>query len=459
MPSTRVARLAALAGLLCALLTSTAQAETARDPVLINPARYTIKVGRYSRLAQFQANLHRALDECGDKSARAGSTASERIGQFTPAIASAIRSLTHCRATKNLPANSPARHGQLTVAIWRAVMGDAPPPSVDERARSMILSFEATDFGDPPEWNLCQDGTRAQFGPSHRNRGTFRCFNASDPCSYMTWGPRGATAGSGREVQYVLWMAGRKDPDALKQAFGDEYANVRRFIHLKGSETEDCREPSPVKRFICAVWVDDARRRIWEQALASLGQSSIVRQAYDDLYSFLEFDGEKLNDYYKLWAAIGLQPTETDYAFFLDRITHQGGPPDEIPSTANALNTCIASERGQLTRNAAARRCLSHIQPHKTQARLRLARDVGYYLDGYVEGAMTSREIDAWGGYIPLSAEFNFGLSDAVQYPVRPSASVATLGPERPVGTRFDITPEEMQSCPAQVLSPIRSSR
>lgn len=441
------------------MLSSTAPAEPARDAVLVNPARYAIKVGRYSRLAEFQAALSHAVGECADKAAPHGASTPEQIGLFTASTAGAIRSLTHCAVLKDLPANSAARRGQLTAAVWRAVMGKAAPPSVEERARSMILSFEATDFGDPPEWNLCQDGTRAQFGPSHRNRGSFRCFNASDPCSYMTWGPRGATAGSGREVQYVLWMAGRKDPEALRQAFGSEYANVRRFIDLKGSETEDCRDPSAVKRFICAVWVDDQRRRTWEKALAVLGQSTTVRQAYDDLYSFLEFDGEKLNDYYKLWAAIGLEPTEIDYAFFLDRITHLGGPPGPIKDAAHALNTCIATERGQLTRNAAARRCLSHIQPHKTQARLRLARDVGYYLDGYVEGAISSREIDAWGGYVPLSAEFNFALSDAVHHPVPPSASVATLGPDRPIGTRLDVTPEEVQACPAQVLSPIRTSR
>lgn len=441
----------------CAIVLAAASVPSAagEDPILVNPVRYTMQMGRFSRFALFKEKLQEALVACGVRDAEVASLEKAVAGEFGVAVRNGIQRAMSCPVLQGVPRNSAARDGALTLAVWRGLMGEAPAPTVDERSRAMVLSFEATDFGDSPEWNLCQDGTRAKFGPSHRKRGAFKCYNASDPCSFMTWGPRGATAGAGREIQYILWMIEKTNSDLLRAAFGGEYAAMRRFVRLKGGDSDECGPDVPLKRFVCAIWVDGTRRSIWERAFARLGGEAVVRAAYDRLYALNEFDGSKLASFYALWGRLGLLPTEVDYAYFMDRITHLGGPPDEDSGFEAKIASCLREETTSLTPNAGARRCLSRLQTHKTQRDLRLARDVGYYLDGYAGGVLTAAEINAWGGYIPLSAVFNFGLSDSAHYPMPASVSIETLGPDRPKADLYDLTPEEWSACPAEVLSPI----
>jgi len=45
-------------------------------------------------------------------------------------------------------------------------------------------------------------------------------------------------------------------------------------------------------------------------------------------------------------------PNEVDFAFFLDRVTHLGGPPDDQGSTAAVLSRCMEGETGALNGNA-----------------------------------------------------------------------------------------------------------
>lgn len=426
------------------------------DPILINPVRYKIQTGRHSRLATFKVKLQEALDACGARDVVVAPVGAPPDGQLNSAVQKGIRRLADCPVLRDLGDKSGVRKGLVTVGVWQAVMGDSPVPTVDERTMALVLSFEATDFGDAPEWNLCQDGTRARFGPSHRSRGAFHCYNASDPCSFMTWGPRGATAGSGREIQHILWMAMQRDPDLVKRAFGDEYEAMLRFLSLQGAKSETCDGAVPLKTFICAVWIDGKRRQLWEAALAALGHAPVVREAYLRLYTFREFDGSKLEEFYGVWSKLGLVPTEVDYAFFVDRITHVGGPPDDDDGFVEALSKCLAYETQSLTPNAGARRCVARVQPHKTQAELRLARDVAFYLDGYEGGVLSKHEIEAWGRYVPLSAVFNFALSDTVAFGLPTFESITSLGPDRPQATSTLLTPAEIAACPASVLTPAR---
>jgi hypothetical protein len=451
----KIVVIAASAGFLAATGLDTV-ATAATDPIIANPVRYTMQMGRHSRFAAFKIKLQQALTDCGVSEADVVPAGKVPTGDFGDAVRKGIQRAMECPVLRDVPRTSAARKGALTVAVWRALMGSAPLPTVEERSRAMILSFEATDFGDAPEWNLCQDGTRAKFGPSHRRRGTFQCYNDSDPCSFMTWGPRGATAGSGREIQLILWMVAKSDPDLLSRAFGQEHADMLRFLRLKGSDTEDCGGDVPLKRFICAVWVDNARRHAWERAFAMLGEQPTVRAAYDRLYTFQEFDGAKLRDFYALWERLGIIPTEVDFAFFMDRITHLGGPPTDDTEFDAKFAACLRAETASLTPNAGARRCISRLQPHKTQPDLRLARDVAYFLDGYAEGVLTPREIEAWGGYIPVSAVFNFALDDSGHYPMPGFTSIEVLGPDLPKGNVTDLTPAEWSACPAEVLSPLK---
>jgi hypothetical protein len=250
-------------------------------------------------------------------------------------------------------------------------------------------------------------------------------------------------------------MAQRRSPEQVKQAFATEFHNLQRLLRLRGGGKRKCDGDIPLKHFVCAIWVDPARRKIWDDALARLGHSDVVREAYADLYALDEFDGAKLRDYAHLWNRLGLTPSEVDYAFFLDRITHFGGPPDEDERTVDSMTACMRGETQAISVNGAARRCLSRLQPHDTQPQFRLARDVAYYLDAYPEGALSEREIKTWGGYVPLSAVHNFGLSDSKSMHIADAAPALSLGPDVPLADSDDLTSAERKACPSGVLWPV----
>lgn len=452
----RSARLALACGAIAALTSLMAPPVAARaDNIILNPARYEILGGRYSPFAAFQSKLQRVLDQCGKGAPPIVPAGDESAGRMGAATRYGIQRALDCPALRDVPADSPARDGMITESVWHAVMGEVPAPTAQDRAHAMVLSFEATDFGDPPEWNLCQDGERRRQGAGKAPASDLVCYNESDPCSFVTWGPRGATAGAGREIQLILWMVSKRDPALLQKAFGAEYSNLQRFFNLRGGGKSKCDGDIPLKRFVCAVWMDQSRRKVWEQALTLLGHSALVRKTYDELYALSNFDGTKLQDYYAVWRELGLRPSEIDYAFFLDRVTHLGGPPQEDTAIAH-LGKCLHEERTKaLTPNAAARRCLARQQPHETQPVYRLARDVAYYLDSYPEGALSEREISTWAGYVPISATYNFGLSETETVAIREMPSLVSIGSDLPHAQLTELTSAE-KACPASVLSPIR---
>jgi len=429
----------------------------AADAVVLNANRHDVLAGRYSVFAGFQANLQRVLDDCGKPAPAVvprGAQASGRIGRETR---QGIQRALGCEALKQVPASSPAREGVLTEAVWRAVMAAEPLPTVRDRADALVLAFEATDFGDPPEWNLCQDNKRSAPRQSNRSAHDFVCYNMSDPCSLLTWGPRGATAGSGREIQFTLWMVWKENPALVEKAFGSEAGNLQRFFRLEGAGNRGCRGETPIKRFLCAIWMDPARSRHWEDAFVELGHVTLVREAYARLYALREFDGEKLRAFFELWQQLGLTANEVDYAFFLDRITQLGGPPEAGGGvTVETLKACMREEHRAISIHGAARRCLARQQPHETQPESRLARDVAYYLDAYPQGALSEKEIKTWASYVPLSAIHTFGLSEE-----RPAARsedalpLAFLGPDLPQARSSDLAPIDLTACPATVLSPV----
>ena len=165
-------RLALTLGVIGVLTSHTAAPAAARtDAVILNPARYEILAGRYSPFAAFQTNLQRVLDQCGKGTPSVMPTGEDAAGRLGAATRYGIQRALDCPALRDVPADSPARNGIITDTVWHAVMGEAPAPSAEDRAHAMVLSFEATDFGDAPEWNLCQDGERRRRGqPGRRQR-------------------------------------------------------------------------------------------------------------------------------------------------------------------------------------------------------------------------------------------------------------------------------------------------
>ena len=444
------ASIKALAGGLILAVTM-GQAALAADEVIVDPRDYPIRAGAFARLAEFQDQLHRRLAGCKERKLPVADR--DRRGMLGPGTAAEISALAACDKSI-VPAGSPAGNEVLTAALWSAVMGSEPPPSAAELAETLTLTFEATDFTDKPEWNFCQDNGGASEGRAERAAASGLCRNESDPCSLLTWGPRGATAGQGRELQWILWGTAEAEPAAIDRAFGPEAANVRRFARLAGPPPDSCDGSSPVERFMCAAWLDPVRRQAWERGLVTLGANAAVRASYSALYRSFPFDGYKLEGYRRLWAALGLAPSEIDFAFFYDRATHIGGPPESEDTLAADLRSCVAAETGARNSHAAARRCLSLRHPHPTQPVDRLGRDVAYYRDAYAPDALSAREVDTWRRHIPLGAAKNFALSDQ-----RDGAIDSGLDPAAPAGEPpqdvVELTAAEAQ-CPAFILAPDR---
>ncbi len=426
---------------------------------IIDATRHGVRGGRYSFVARFQTRLQDLLDRCGDPGPRIVQHGRQATGLFGQLTRRGLKRALACPPLDTIPADDRARDGILTRAVWDAIMNGAPPPSVQERAAALILTFEDTGFGDLPEWNFCQDSQLPPDGPAKVAAGRMGCVNRTDPCSLLTWGPRGATAGSGREIQLILWLAAQRAPDAVRRAFGSEFHHLPRFWRLKGGGPRSCSGDSDLELFMCAVWVDPVRKKIWEQALASLGRQEVVRRSYGEVYSAPQMDGWKMKEYYALWKRLGVAPSEIDYAFFLDRITHYGGPsPDGAPHLSETtLRGCIRDEMtAAFTPNGAARRCLARFRPHERQPVQRLARDVAFYLDAYRDNTLTELELSAWDEHIPVTAEHSVGLSDDRPAPALASSALDIMAPGWPRPDSRSVTAAERGACPAAVLKSVR---
>jgi hypothetical protein len=346
-------------------------------------------------------------------------------------------------------ANSPARQGVITEAVWNVVMPGTPVPTLDQRINALVLTFEATDFGGRPEWNFCQDGPHDN--PTAPN---FVCKNKSDPCSMLTWGPRGATVGGGREIQWVLWLARQDNAVLVDTAFGSESAAMQRFLKLKKDDEAKCPNDPPVEKFMCSVWITPARRAIWTKALTDLGNAPTVQAVYNRLYASNDFDGGKVARFFRFWGELGLTPTQADYAYFVDRATQTAGParkPADFEAQVAQVRTCLAGEPAAVTANAKARRCYSRNNLPPNQAALRLGRDVAFYKDGYP--SLTTGEVTAWTNY-KLITIADLAIADGTAYG---AYSAPPIGTDGPVPDSDDLTPEEKSICPATVLNPIRN--
>jgi hypothetical protein len=404
--------------------------------------------GRYSVFANFQKRLQDVLTACGKPTpyvVAPGTVPDGKIGAHTR---DGIVRATRCPAMANLPVGSPAREGAITQAAWSAVMGAQPAPTLDERIGALILTFEATDFGLPPEWNFCQSGPH-----DNPTAPGFVCYNKSDPCSFLTWGPHGATVGNGREIQWILWLTRQTNPALVDDAFGSEKSTMQRFLSLRTDPDNKCPNDTAGEKFMCTVWITPARQAIWNDAIAKLGTSSIVRSNYDRLFRSNEFDGGKIKRFFRMWSELGLTATQADYAYFFDRATQTSGPsPDEDTFQAQVaeVRNCVANEPSSININARARRCYSLKHRSGKQPDQRLGRDVAFYMDQYP--ALTDEEAHEWGRYKRITIG-DLAITDATPYG---AFTAPSIGSEGPTPNSENLTPEEKIACPTTVLNPIR---
>lgn len=427
-----------LAAWLTACQGGTSQASPAvlaPDQVLYHYSNWDIRTGAFGPVAELLDAANRELEACG-KAERAADN-----GQITRATRTAIRALSTCPAMDGqLPADSPARDGAITEGLWRALLPGVPVVTPEARAASVKLTFEATDY-PVMQWNYCQN--RPFYEPSVEDS---KCYS-NDKRSFITWGPNGATAGHGREVQVILLeflKQGETASSALDAAFGAEARPVRRMLEL-ANNTDD----SPLEVFLCSVWMQPERRKAWRDGFAALGTRSDMRAIYQDLYRSASYDGGKIARFHEVWTRpeFGLAVTELDHAFFIDRAAHMSISQSAL---AEAL-TALKQTTGQAWPPAPAvvRQHIALSVRPTNQKKDRLGRDVAFYVAGVGPTGLNPEEAEAWRARGRRNA-VDVGLSD--ERLIQPYSP----GPARPVVTPTgQLRPEDGASCPAQVLAPL----
>jgi len=409
-----------LIGLLVSGAMTLAHAES--DQVLYSLANKSLFDGKFGKLAEIQTAISSALVSCGK-------TPIVIDGEFGTGTAQAVRTLVACpEIIPHIPLKSSAHQGAITASVWKAVLPNSPMPSVEERAQTLVLTYEATDY-DRLEWNFCQ--SIPLWSPQNPS---MPCFT-NDPGSYITWGPRGATAGGGREVQWILWRVDRHDHSIVDTIFGSDASKLRQFISL---------DDSSAKSFLCSIYADERRRAAWTRAFKELGKSALVRSIYDQHYLSRKSDGSKMTTFYRLYNKLGVKPTEIDYAFFLDRATHSS-PPSDLDSVAKKIQEWLKNNRVKLT-SSNVRRAFAAQFPTARQEEDRLGRDVAFFIDAVSEPGLTRNEWIAWKNRGQLSAA-NVGLSDERAAPdLNPGADIN--------GPNFGQSIEPVPRCPQSVLKP-----
>jgi len=392
------------------------------DQVLYSLLKTPLFDGKFGKLAEAQAAIGAALIRCGKTSIAAD-------GNFGKGTAEAVKTLVACPEIRtHIPPDSAAHKGAITQSLWKALLPNSALPSVEERSQTVVLTYEATDY-DSLEWNFCQN--KPLWSPQNPS---MPCFT-NDPRSYITWGPRGATAGHGKEVQWILWRIDQRNAAIVDTAFGSDASTLRKLISLNDSSA---------RLLLCSIYADEQRRNSWTRAFQKLGKSALVRSMYDLHYLSRTSDGAKMATFYKLYEKLGIKPTEVDYGFFLDRATHSSAPSD-LDSAVRKIQSWL--EEQHVTRSPGnVRRAIAARFPTANQAKDRLGRDVAFFIDAVSEPKLTQEERQAWKNRGQLSAA-NVGLSDEREAPALNPGPPAT-------GPSFSESLEPAPQCPPSVLDP-----
>jgi len=389
----------------------------------------TIFDGKYGSLIKFQAAAASKLTACGTPLPVAND------GFFGCGLRKAIITLAQCPQVKAvLPVGTSAVRGDLTEAMWRALISDAPPPDMEARIKALVLTFERTDYGRV-EWNFCQspDPVQGAFDP---NIPGSTC-RSNDRNSFLTWGPRGATAGGGREIQNILSILKERYPLELKAALGEEERDITGLIGLSGCDTE---------RYLCAKWLRSDERERWSAAFRRLAAVREARQAFDDYYATDRSDGPKVRAFFETYRHLNIKPTQIDYAFFVDRATHTAGLPDKPSRIADQVENFIGTQQD----NWRVRRAMSVLYPARGDQQVdRLGRDAVFFVDAVGEANLeqgANGEDVAWRKRSALKAS-DFGLSDGVVVAMPAMPKSLDLESEGSVSL-----PQGLQACPSEVL-------
>ena len=398
---------------------------------------WLIRGGKYGPIMNFQVAASAYLKTCNSQ------TSLSPDGIFGNDTKKAIIALTSCNSIQQkLPTNSLAYKGILTDSLWEIILPDLVVPSADQRARSVKLTFEATDY-DKMQWNYCQNKPFY-----HPDSGVTQC-KSNDKRSYITWGPNGATAGHGREVQMIIsTFLDNKNPDRLallQQAFLGESDAVLRMLDMNKPNSDKIN--GALETYLCSVWTDKKRRIAWQQGFNRLGDIHEVRQTYNDVYHSRSFDGGKIKSFYDVWQdpEFALAVTELDHAFFVDRSAHMGIIKKDMFKEMQRLKEKHIQQwplpAAQIRRHIA----LQVIPPN--QRKDRMGRDVAFYIDGIGFENIEAIEQNNWRERGKIKAG-NVGLGDKKLMPAYiPGEHIKFPMPDGQTNSN--------ETCPAEVLNPI----
>ncbi len=92
--------------------------------------------GKFGKLAEVQAAIGAALTRCGKAPINID-------GVFGNETSQAVKALVACpEIAPRIPPGSSAQQGAITQSVWRAVLPNSALPSVEQRAQTLVLTYE-----------------------------------------------------------------------------------------------------------------------------------------------------------------------------------------------------------------------------------------------------------------------------------------------------------------------------
>lgn len=412
-----------------------AQAQTQDlSQVLYRFENRALTLGRFGAVAVFQERLFAQAANCAAKPLSRYGVADGIVGAKTR---QAIIDLQPCLNASVRVAVGADNYGAITVGLWRLLMpASMPPPDAITRANHLTFALEGTDY-DVIQFNFCQS-KNPRSGKTFLEGDPY--CHTNDPRAYLTWGPRGATAGAGAEIQQILFAAERANPGLLKTVFGPFTEDMHRLALGNNDAAFDV---------LCAIWVDDGKRNDFQKRFAAYGARPEVQAAYRQVYDATNADGGKIARFFKLYNAIkpviGRDPTEIDLAFFIDRATHGSVPPGDISALVDRM-TKFATRTRNVPSPGELRKQLAAWLPTHHKYNDRLARDAIFLVDD-PDVVVSDTHRRMWLQRSGLKAS-DFGLSDqryVASYPVAPPTGYEAIE------KFYTVLPEDARACPDTV--------
>ena len=248
-------------------------------------------------------------------------------GVFGQSTRSMLDLLGRCKGNMQLINGSAITHAAVSELFPR----DKIPTTVD-RALMLNFTLSGTDY-DCMQWHVSSCPRKsANYYRSAIRLG--QCSDREAPGYSFSWGPFGATGSSPgasaeplsrrpSEATELLRILSRKDSDRLYQIFADANADgLRDILQYRVSGPHESIEP--LEELYQSVCEDEGQRNAWKTAFKNLGKEQFVREAYDDYAFSRAWLLAGLKKRYAIYDDVGLEPTEVDFAFVLDRTVSRG---------------------------------------------------------------------------------------------------------------------------------------